>query len=643
MPVRPTYPGVYIEEEKSGVHTITGVSTSITAFLGRASRGPVNEPVTVFSITEFERTFGALAVDHPLGFAVRDFFLNGGTQAVVVRLFHESDGEASRAVVRIGPAPAPPPPTPPGGGPAPPPGPGGGPPPAPPAATPSPLTLTALDPGAWGTSLRAIIDLDTPTGADFTALGLGSGINEADIFNLTIRDSAPGGRAERFLNLTLKPSPRLVTDVLKHDSKLVSAGDGPVAGKVDKWHDLADKLTAKCDELEAAEDAGDPAAIPAKVDALATAQAALDAVTVDPITALEHVLALAQRKLEAVRAKGDDDAAAKTAVADANTALDAAVTTAAGSVSDGVALKFADLIPPGGRARKIGLFALEKVDLFNILCIPPYTSTGDVEFGVLAAAAAYCEERRAFFLVDAPTAWTDTATAVTQFTSTDGSDPIGIRSSNAALFFPRVKQPNPLKGNVLETFAPCGMVAGVFARTDATRGVWKAPAGLDAALVGTSDLAIKLDDDRNGQLNPLGINCLRAFPAAGRVVWGARTLRGSNALTDEYKYIPVRRTALFIEESLYRGTQFAVFEPNDEPLWAQLRQAAGAFMQDLFRQGAFQGRSPREAYFVKCDQETNPQSDINKGIVNLIVAFAPLKPAEFVVIYIQQLTGQIEV
>jgi hypothetical protein len=179
------------------------------------------------------------------------------------------------------------------------------------------------------------------------------------------------------------------------------------------------------------------------------------------------------------------------------------------------------------------------------------------------------------------------------------------------------------------------------ARTDSQRGVWKAPAGLDATLNGAAELTVKLTDGENGQLNPLGVNCLRSFPAVGRVVWGARTLRGADILASEWKYVPVRRTALFIEESLYRGTQWVVFEPNDEPLWAQIRLNVGAFMQNLFRQGAFQGRTPREAYFVKCDKETTTQTDINLGIVNIVVGFAPLKPAEFVVIKIQQIAGDI--
>jgi phage tail sheath protein FI len=186
-------------------------------------------------------------------------------------------------------------------------------------------------------------------------------------------------------------------------------------------------------------------------------------------------------------------------------------------------------------------------------------------------------------------------------------------------------------------------VAGIMARTDSQRGVWKAPAGLEAGFSGVRELSYKLDDGANGRLNPLGLNCLRSFPVFGTVVWGARTLAGADVLASDWKYVPVRRLTLFIEESLYRGTQWAVFEPNDEPLWAQIRLNLGAFMHNLFVQGAFKGASPRDAYFVKCDKETTPQNAIDLGIVNIVVGFAPLKPAEFVVIKIQQIAGQIQV
>jgi hypothetical protein len=132
------------------------------------------------------------------------------------------------------------------------------------------------------------------------------------------------------------------------------------------------------------------------------------------------------------------------------------------------------------------------------------------------------------------------------------------------------------------------------------------------------------------------------MPPAGRIVWGSRTLKGNDQLASQWKYVPIRRLALYIEESLYRGTKWVVFEPNDQPLWAQIRLNVGSFMHNLFRQGAFQGSTPREAYLVKVDKETTTQNDIDLGIVNIVVGFAPLKPAEFVILKIQQLAGQLE-
>jgi phage tail sheath protein FI len=258
---------------------------------------------------------------------------------------------------------------------------------------------------------------------------------------------------------------------------------------------------------------------------------------------------------------------------------------------------------------------------------------------VIGAAAAYCEKRRAVVLVDAPSKWTSIQEADDGFSA--DPDEVGTRSSNAAIFFPRLVMANPLQDDQLQSFSAIGMIAGIFARTDTQRGVWKSPAGLDASLAGISSLSLPMTDDDNGQLNPLGINCLRTFPVFGPVVWGSRTLRGADAFADEYKYIAVRRTALFIEESLYRALKWVVFEPNDEPLWGQIRLNVGAFMQTLFRQGAFQGGSARLAYFVQCDATTTTQNDINLGIVNINVGFAPLKPAEFVVLSLQQMAGQI--
>jgi phage tail sheath protein FI len=185
-------------------------------------------------------------------------------------------------------------------------------------------------------------------------------------------------------------------------------------------------------------------------------------------------------------------------------------------------------------------------------------------------------------------------------------------------------------------------MAGIFAKVDTMRGVWKAPAGIEAQLRGVSELGfssktLNLTDAENGSLNPIAINCLRRFPIHGPVAWGSRTLQGADAIGSEWKYIPIRRLALMIEESLYRGTKWVVFEPNDEPLWAKIRQNVTAFMLRLHRQGAFAGASPDDAFYVKCDAETTTPTDQNLGIVNVEVGFAPLKPAEFVVIKIQQI------
>lgn len=215
----------------------------------------------------------------------------------------------------------------------------------------------------------------------------------------------------------------------------------------------------------------------------------------------------------------------------------------------------------------------------------------------------------------------------------------GAAARNAALYFPRLLQADAESGGSLVAFAACGAIAGLMARTDATRGVWKASAGIEAKLRGVRGLEIPVDDSDNGLLNPIAVNCLRMFPEDGPTVWGARTMAGRDVLGDEYKYVPVRRLALHIEDSLQRGTQWAAFEPNAEPLWAQLRVAITAFMHNLFRQGAFAGRTPRDAWFVRCDAGTTTQDNIQQGRVHIEVGFAALRPSEFVVIRLTLAAG----
>jgi phage tail sheath protein FI len=299
-------------------------------------------------------------------------------------------------------------------------------------------------------------------------------------------------------------------------------------------------------------------------------------------------------------------------------------------------------LPPDEASYQAAFDALGKTDMFNLLCLPPDNATGEVDAAVLQGALKLCVDRRAFLIVDPRSDWSAPADILDSNKGLAALGLSGDAARNAAVFFPRTKKADPARSGRIATFVPCGAVAGVMARTDAQRGVWKAPAGLEAEVKNIQGLSVSLTDRENDELNSLGVNCLRSFPGSGPVVWGWRTLRGNDQSGDEYKYIPIRRLALFVEETLCRGTQWVVFEPNDEPLWAQIRLNVGAFMHNLFRQGAFQGLKPKDAYFVKCDAETTTQNDRNLGIVNIEVGFAPLKPAEFVVIKLQQMAGQIQ-
>jgi len=551
MPVQLSYPGVYVQEIPSGVRTITGVPTAITAFVGRAAKGPVDTATLITSYADYERTFGGLAPFSSMSFSVRDYFLNGGSTAVIVRLYQPQGGGSPK-----------------------------------PAKVPidiAALKFEAAFEGTWGRGLRVIVTTNVPSN-----MGAVMGVAQNTLFNLSVVD-VNSGQAEVFSNLTVADHAQRVDRVLAARSNLL------------RWR----------------------GAFPGSAPAVAAGK--------DPVSTAEDTLEAARRAIPFVQGTFDT----------AKAALDAALAALGGN--DGVDLTIANFFPTNAQVNKKGLYALEQADLFNLLVIPPLDANG-VPAQLVGIAATYCEQRRAFFVVDPPAAWVGpTAAPQTVVTGMATSpDPLGTRSKNAAVFWPRLIQPNPFKGDLLEAFPPSGAVAGVMARTDAERGVWKAPAGLDAVLNNVPDLEYRMSDPENGLLNPLGVNALRIKSPVGRVVYGARTLQGDDRLGAEYKYIPVRRLALYIEESAYRGTQWAVFEPNDEPLWAQIRLNLGSFMHGLFRRGAFQGKTPSEAYYVKCDAETTTQNDINLGIVNVVIGFMPLKPAEFVVISLKQMAGRLE-
>lgn len=280
--------------------------------------------------------------------------------------------------------------------------------------------------------------------------------------------------------------------------------------------------------------------------------------------------------------------------------------------------------------------SLDKVPVFNLMLVP-----GVADNGIWSETQAFCERKRAFLIMDPPRQDSADGEGGLPLIETDMLGATVPKSINAALYFPYLKSSDPLTTKTIE-LPPSGFVAGVFARTDVNRGVWKAPAGLETIIGNTTGVVSRgrMTDARQGTLNPIGVNCIRDFPGVGSVVFGARTSTAANPAFEQWKYVPVRRMALFIEQSLLSSLTWAVFEPNDEPLWIAIRSSIQSFMLSLFNQGAFQGGSPRDAFQVKCDATTTTQTDINLGVVNVIVAFAPLKPAEFVIIKIAQLAGQ---
>jgi phage tail sheath protein FI len=508
MPITPTYPGVYIEELPSAVRTIMGVGTSITAFVGRAVKGPTDKATLIHSYADYVRIFGGLWKKSSMSYAVYQYFQNGGMDAVIVRATKNAVAETFTPS-KTGP------------------------------------TLKAASPGLWGQNLVIKV-----TAADQDKLAEDPTYFNLAVYQKTDDPNATGPLLEMFRNVSLDPTmPRYIEKLLVDGVSTYLRVVPPVPSATSP---LPDDTTYQANNV--ASDGND---------------------------------------LDATAVTGDPDA-------------------------------------------KTGMYSLKNADLFNLLCIPNFDEP-DSRSKLFADALKFCKDRRAIFLVDPPagtSSWSNVSAVPNDITS------YVDRSENGALFFPRIIAPDPLEEYRLKEFDPCGVVAGVIARTDAQRGVWKAPAGIEATLMGVPDLAVKLTDGENGAFNPKGINCLRTMPDAGRVIWGSRTLRGADSLADQWKYLPVRRMALYIEETLFRGTQWVVFEPNDEKLWSQIRLNVGAFMHSLFVKGAFQGTDPKKAYLVKCDSETTTQTDIDSGIVNILVGFAPLKPAEFVIIQIQQLAGQ---
>jgi Bacteriophage tail sheath protein len=659
MPVRPTFPGVYIEELPSGVRPVTAVATSTAAFIGTFRKGLIDEAVQLLSIADFEREYGGLERQSEASYAINQFFLNGGTEAWVVRIgqpdppiapgtvataaaggtFFDSAGAgvldffAGRRI----------------------------------------RGASARNPGDWGRFLRLEVEHN--------------GTAATSTFNLFVSEVAISGTrttvllTESFRNLSVTPdTSNNALEVVNQGSRLIQfaaplsanipvasgtvSGDiqDPIAGGVTSL-DVQLSISAapaitisipstggtnfvqwSADFQAALRGAGvDPSVLPAhrayftgsSVDLLGDGSAGnprrfsirpgRGAQPFDP--AVQFVFSAGDRALYGLDA-GNPNLTEQPLQFITSGGADGSIFDAATNTYQVPAASFR-----GNALLKTGLYAIDDIDLVNIISMPDAPRLGATgALSVYAEAIAYAESRRSMIIVDIPQ---DIVTIDQMQTWLAGNS--SLRHPNAAVYYPRTFTPDPLNQNRGRSLASSGTIGGLWARTDTARGVWKAPAGTDARLRNVESLTYVMTDLENGTLNPLGVNCLRNFPIYSNICWGARTLDGADALASDWKYVPVRRTTLFIEESLYRGTKWVVFEPNDEPLWSQIRLNVGAFMHDLFRKGAFQGTTPREAYFVKCDGETTTQTDIDNGIVNIEVGFAPLKPAEFVVIKIQQI------
>jgi uncharacterized protein len=542
-----SYPDAYDEEIPSEVHTIIGVATSIAAFIGWARKGPIDKAQRVQSWMDFERSYGGLESESYLGYAVRDFFTNGGLDAYIIRLVRScplsSVNDKAKNIAKMASA-----------------------------EITGFFNVKAKNPGVWGNYYR---------------IGV-KPLSKEGKFQLRVS----------YCDKNVKIPTKLQKNATKEQEKEYYKSTNNYekifkAGLVETFENLSTEEEDKRYFRNIINDESDVITIESLIK------------DTPPVIKKEYL------SLQG----GNDGLVLKPGMPEFDDAL-----KGLSKCKDEQQISVWR-----------GYHLLDKVDLFNLLCIPGYTNSG-----VLRELQGYCRERRAFLIIDCDEI--DTVEKV----ESKISNLIGDDSINSAFYFPWVNAPDLAKEGKPSAFPPSGFVAGIYSKIDANRGVFRAPAGVEASLAGALGAKELISDKENGVLNQKAINCIRSFPVYGTVIWGARTLPGSDELGSEWKYIPVRRMALFIEESLIRGLKWVVFEPNDEPLWFQIRLSVGTFMQDLFRKGAFEGQTPKDAYFVKCDRETTTQYDIDRGFVNIVVGFAPLKPAEFVVIKLQQMAGQLK-
>lgn len=531
MPVQPTYPGLYIEELPSNNFTISPAPTSIAVFIGYTHPFKTKTPgkaVPVFNFTEYEQAFGGYIASgvftSHVALAIRQFFLNGGSDAYVVGLQPKFNAPGAASEV----------------------------------LDPSIVTLEAVPTTEPVMNPKATFTKGTDSLIVY-------GLEPTDQIDMTVEFVPKNGNAKADIRVTYGSQVEMFRDVELTDN------DGPDG--------IQKKVNGRSQLIRIRKGSTN---LPTGFDFAAKIQ---------PLDDGTPGLANTFNEPDFTETLEDDQ-------------------------------------------------DLDKVPVFNLMILP-----GIDRKSILDLALVYCERKHAFLIMDAPPLVDSangngiTADELEQLMK----DNLIAKHINGAIYYPELRSTHPITGGRLD-LPPSGSVAGVFARTDTQFGVWKAPAGIETTIRGITGVVEpgRLTDKWHGKLNEAGVNALRSFPGIGTVVFGARTLESANKAQEQWKYVPVRRMALFIEQTLLANLTWVVFRPNDEPLWAAIRASITGFMMSLFRQGAFQGDTPSKAFQVKVDSETTTQTDINLGRVNIVVAFAPLKPAEFVIIKIAQLAGQAE-
>lgn len=656
-----TYPGVYVEEVSSGVRPIALASTSTAAFIGQSEKGDLSDAKLIFNFTQFQAYYGNFLPNSYLAHSVYQYFNNGGSIAYIIRVAGANTATANLVLADRA------------------------------AAGQETMTIAAASAGFWGNNIEVEITNGTvdPNNEFNLLVYKGSGedalllevfenlsmVNTAGNFVekvtstsksivITVNDANPtlasaeargasiGGAAPTAL-VAPETQMRINIDGDGYQEIDLTLGVGGGAGQVANLNTPANIAGAiqfvvrnEIAPLRASTAAGAFTAFTAVVEAV-------DAVNVLVLrsgsSSESSSVTIARASDNANNATGflslgqldggsETMGAAITRPATISYAVDAdryalgdhsplAVTGPVISIEAG-----SDGDPIINEQPYVDALSLldtkEDVSLISIPGVASPTLFGD--------AVNYCDNRPlsdCFFIGDMPQDY-DTVQEAQGFVAS-----IGNKISYGAAYMPWLYM-NDLTGASSQPIAvpPSGFLAGIYAKTDARRGVWKAPAGTAATVAGASGLVANITDVEQGLLNvtPYHVNVIRQFASAGRVVWGARTITNDT----EWMYIPVRRMAILLRVSIYRGIQWAVFEPNDTPLWQALRLNITSFMMTLYRRGAFQGNSPGDAFFVKVDSETTTQDDINAGIVNMQVGFAPLKPAEFIVVQISQKVGQ---